>query len=678
MKISIVHKLILSSIFLVLSSAGVVGGIFYTKTTDILVNNALIRITQDIKEAGSRLLQVVNSHDEDVLFLASTPPFQGIIRARSGAGIDQKDTTSYTQWTARLETIFESLLERKNNYHMIRFIDHSGKELVSVYREEDHRIVHVKEQQLQNKAHRSYVKDTLKLANGDIYISEINLNREFGEVVLPYKEVFRISTPIYDERSNKLAGMVIVTFEIGSELRDIQRRISKRGDGVIYITNDSGGYLLHPEEEKTYGFDLEKRFRIQEDIPQLSEQFLPDSSSKYVTLMQQRAEGKSVVNFTKIYFDSSRPERFIAVIMTQDHSAIVAAATELLSEIVPWAILLAFGGMSLAIVFSVRITKPIQQMTYAVNEFSQNRSTKLSLPVALSDEVGVLARSFNTMVKEVERSHVQLEDMNTYLELMVDARTNDLNKALVEAERANIAKSEFLSQMSHELRTPMNAILGFGQMLELDEKNLDQMQKENIEEILTAGRHLLDLINDILDLSRIESGSLDVTMGDVSVNEVVADSIALIQAHAASRQLEIINLIADTQCIIQADTTRLKQILLNLLSNAVKYNRDNGRITLTSEVVDNNRLRISVVDSGEGLSEKSIKKLFVPFERLNKKHNVEGVGIGLVISKQLVELMEGSIGVECIEGEGCTFWIELELSSSVSQLYIEGESNGGR
>ncbi len=659
MKLLISHKLSLSSIFLVLMSAGIVGWIFHTKTTNILVDNALKRITLDIREAGNTLQQILNTHDEDVLFLANTYPFQGMIRSRGG--VDKKGVKRYSQWVLRMQTVFELLLERKNKYQKIRFIDQKGDELVSVYRDANGIIVREKVKQLQNKSHRSYVRDTLKLARGQIYLSEINLNREFGEVQLPYLEVLRVATPIFDARNNERAGLVIVTVEIAKDLRTIQNYVNKSGeDRVIYITNDRGGYLLHPNSEMTYGFDLGKRYRIQENIPQLAGEFLPENLRKQVTLMPGDTNGQDIVNFTKIPFDITHPQRFIAVVMTQKYSNIVAKQSAVLNEIVLWVLFLALAGAGLAILFSIRITRPIQKMTQAVNEFNDKHLSTISLPVTLGDEVGVLARAFNDMIQQVKHSQDRLEEMNINLESRVVARTEELNTALVEAEHANAAKSEFLSRMSHELRTPLNAILGFAQMLELNQAGFNDIQKGNVKEILDAGNHLLNLINDILNLAQIESGKLEINMETVELNELLQDCFKLVKSSMAEKNIELVDQVSEYKYKVKADPTRLKQILLNILSNAIKYNNKNGLITLKSGLIDLKTIRLCIIDSGDGLSEKEIEKLFEPFERLNIKENVEGTGIGLTITKYLSELMGGSIGVESTLGIGTTFWIELK------------------
>lgn len=264
-------------------------------------------------------------------------------------------------------------------------------------------------------------------------------------------------------------------------------------------------------------------------------------------------------------------------------------------------------------------------------------------------------------ISDRKRADVELNKYSVSLETMVEERTADMKIAVEEAEKANLAKSEFLSHMSHELRTPMNAILGFAQMLEMDVDGFDEIQRENVNEILTAGRHLLGLINEVLDLARIESGKLEISMEEVLLSDVVEQSITLVTSQADMRNITLINTLSDEGYAIYADYTRFKQVLINLLTNAVKYNREDGAILLNSKITDEGYLRINVKDTGCGLNEEEMEKLFSPFERLNAVDNVEGTGIGLTITKHLVELMGGQIGVESVLDHGSNFWIEIAL-----------------
>ncbi|MDH5632240.1 MAG: ATP-binding protein [Gammaproteobacteria bacterium] len=288
----------------------------------------------------------------------------------------------------------------------------------------------------------------------------------------------------------------------------------------------------------------------------------------------------------------------------------------------------------------------------------QGRGNTITLHSTTS-ELSALMNSLNWASGQIKQQQELLETHNLMLEHRVAERTRELEAAKNEAVRASQVKSEFLSRMSHELRTPLNAILGFAQVLGLEEGRLDEGQQENLDEILKAGHHLLFLINEILDLGKIESGKMEVFLEPVSVGEIIDDCLPLIRQLANHRHITVVDNTNGHQCQVLADFSRLKQVLINLLSNAVKYNRDGGEVRITQEFTAPDTLRISVTDDGEGMTDTQVESLFSPFHRLNPTVNVEGAGIGLVISKSLVELMDGKIGVISMPGQGSTFWIEL-------------------
>jgi signal transduction histidine kinase/CheY-like chemotaxis protein len=239
-----------------------------------------------------------------------------------------------------------------------------------------------------------------------------------------------------------------------------------------------------------------------------------------------------------------------------------------------------------------------------------------------------------------------------------------LNKAMAVAEKANLAKSDFLSSMSHELRTPLSAILGFAQLMESGSPSPTASQRRSIDQILKAGWYLLELINEILDLALIESGKLSLSLEPISLTEVMHECQDMIEPQAQKRGISVAFPQLDIAYFVQADRTRVKQVLINLLSNAIKYNKVGGTVVVDHATSTPGRIRICVKDSGQGLTAEKLAQLFQPFNRLGQEANgEEGTGIGLVTTKRLIELMGGSIGAESSVGTGSVFWIELNLTT---------------
>jgi len=263
--------------------------------------------------------------------------------------------------------------------------------------------------------------------------------------------------------------------------------------------------------------------------------------------------------------------------------------------------------------------------------------------------------------------HGSLRDISQQKQLILDNE-----KIKDEAIKANLAKSEFLSSMSHELRTPLNAILGFGQLLEMgDEQPLSEEQKESVNYILASGEHLLTLINDVLELSAIEAGKTELSIEPIALTNVMAESLALIAPVANKANIKV-NVLSETSLIVNADNTKLIQIIINLISNAIKYNRKQGCVSIDWQQLEKDRVRVSISDTGIGISESNQKKVFGAFNRLGQENsNIEGTGIGLKLTKDLVEMMDGKIGFESVEGQGSTFWIELPMTEKPTNEQVD-------
>lgn len=776
MRLTIAHKLSLSAILLVLFSAGTVGGLFYKKTTALLVEQAVEDIGGDIRSAASRLQANIDAQRKDTLALSGTPPIQGMLRALNADEFDAQGGSSYQQWRQRLEAIFRTFLKSKPDYRQVRFIDKSGRERVVVLREDD-KIIALNDEQFQNKAHRSYVRDTLKLPSGTVFLSEINLNREHGVVSVPHQEVLRSATPVYSELDESVAGLIIVNAEIGPALRKIQADIQDESVN-IFITNDHGGFLLHPEMRKAYGFDLGKRYRVQEDIPQLAPLYLPDNGESSSILLPADTGDSHVVSFTKIPFDPDRLNRFIAVGITVPYDHIVAKQTDVLSDVQNLAWVLVLVATALAVFFSYRLSLPIKNITQVMDDYTHKRATKVAMPVNKNDEIGVLARSYKNLIDQVEEAQANLREMNQNLESMVDERTQALEtseirqrsiiqsmadglitidekgivsmfnlaaekifgyqadevigqnvkmlmpehfrfehddylaryhqvgdgngnvvgpRREVEGQRKDGSsfpmdvsisemtvnsqkvfiggvrditdrklidklKNEFISTVSHELRTPLTSIRGSLGLI--NSGAMGELPEQTKELLVIAGNNterLLLLINDILDIQKIESGQITFSFRPLEIMSFVEQAIIENKAYGEQHGVEFVirNRVAD--CNVMADRDRLMQILSNLLSNAAKFSPKGETVEINVARHAGRILRISVTDHGPGIPEAFQPKLFDKFTQSDSSDTRQkgGTGLGLNITKALIERHGGRIDFVSRKGFGTTFIVEL-------------------
>ena len=373
----------------------------------------------------------------------------------------------------------------------------------------------------------------------------------------------------------------------------------------------------------------------------------------------------------------------------------IALGVTLLALAVAWLLMRRIGRV---------ITTPIVAVTDIAREVVATRDYSRRAPRIGNDEAAELADSFNAMLTEIEgrtrelegsnagivreaneraRAQQEIMRLNEQLEQRVDERTlqlalanAELANAIDEARNANQAKSAFLSSMSHELRTPLNAILGFAQILTSEALPTNEAQKKEFaSHILKSGRHLLTLINEILDLAKVESGTISLSMEPVELEEILRECRTMVEPLAAARGVRVLFPVFPGQAgaMLLADRTRLKQVLLNLLSNAIKYNRDGGAVVLDCTQVNAERLRISVQDTGMGLRPDQVDALFQPFNRLGQEAGAqEGTGIGLVVTRRLVELMGGAITVTSSPGVGSVFSIELASTAPLAPVRDPG------
>jgi PAS domain S-box-containing protein len=310
--------------------------------------------------------------------------------------------------------------------------------------------------------------------------------------------------------------------------------------------------------------------------------------------------------------------------------------------------------------------KIYQQCCDLLNTFGQTQACELQMITGVGEPIWVhLAVNMARGGSGAVTLRVMLDDVSerVRLDAILQIKNTELERARQLADKANNAKSDFLTSMSHELRSPLNAILGFAQLMEAGRPPPTAAQKSSIDQIIHGGWYLLGLVNEILDLASIESGQLALALARESLADILADCQTMIEPQATARGI-VVSFPAFAQpCLVRADRRRLKQVVVNLLSNAIKYNRQQGTVTVSVSPTPPGRVRLSVQDDGLGLTPEQIANLFQPFNRLGQEGGVqEGTGIGLAVSKRLVEMMGGSIGVSSRVGVGSVFWFELALA----------------
>jgi signal transduction histidine kinase/DNA-binding NarL/FixJ family response regulator len=665
----------------------------YQRARTSLIDLALSKVQQEAALTAKDLGTSLEQFSSDLLMLSSAPPVQGLLLAQGHGGQDPATGRSYEEWIDWLRQLFATTARGKQFYQQLRFIDQNGQETVRIeYRDgtvlvawagrggelESYRVA------LENRASAGYFTAAKRLPRGQIAISALTLSQE-ESADTPAVPMIYFSTPVYDQPGS-FRGVVVSTVYASVFLQRLQVT-----EGHIYLTDQDGYYLVHPDPKHTFGLARGTGYRVTADFPQPYATVLNSGQDAYTTLDAGRGE---VVALQKLHFDPLRPRQYWLLIRTLPEEAVLGPVRSLSALVLEVALVVVVLVALLALRLAASFTRPIVQLTGVAKQISQTDLPRLvdslgqvatgdvttrfelsARPVVVrsADEVGQLERAFNEMTASLREAHIRLVQTQEQLRIQKEA-----------AEVANRAKSVFLANMSHDLRTPLNAIINFTKFLSKERYGeLSPRQQELQSRVLANADHLLTLINDILDLAKVEAGRLELNPTAVDLPTFLDSIVGIIRACAEAEHLTLIfEAPTPLSLWVQADETRLRQILLNLLSNAVKFT-DVGRVTFrvsvcsessaassgseqtdaqSSEHVGSCVLRFEVTDSGPGIAPGQLERIFQPFEQVGDlAHRIEGTGLGLAISRQLVQLMGGDLHVESEEDRGSTFWFSLAL-----------------
>ncbi len=638
-----------AAFILSLAVALIVGTTFYFESEQLIIENELAELEYESQLIRPILADFYEIPFQDASFFSKMPAIQGIVAATR-----ENKPELLRNLKKRLEGTFRQLLISRPNYSQVRFIGvaDQGRELVNV-KKLPNGITVVPESRMQSKAHRPYFQESIQYIQGAIYFSPIELRHDQGKIELPHTPVMRVATPVFDPETGEAFGIVIISTNFSAFIKKLKNEIL--GDVVFYLMNHEGDYLVHPNNNKTFGFDLGQRYQIQTEFPQLSHVIKENIQSYKVsdilnTSSNSELDKNSQVAFYSVInlhqFDVKYPLRLLIKYRNTDNLQSLQALRD---RTLILSISLAFIVLGLSILASRRIISPLTRMTDSVKNYESNGELK-SLPTNSRDEIGVLARSFHNLLKTKQH------------------QDNEIKIALQAAQESAEMKSAFLASMSHEIRTPMNGVIGMLNLLQREE--ITKKQRHYLTLARSSADSLLLLINDILDFSKIEAGKLELEEIDFDLINQLSDFTETMAHRAQNKGLELIlDLTKINQNMVKGDPNRLRQILTNLVSNAIKFT-EKGEIVIRVGLEDTGdsglTLYATVSDTGIGIPKEKVDILFDSFTQVDASttRKFGGTGLGLAIAKQLCELMEGSISVYSTINQGSQFNFSVQLKQS--------------
>jgi PAS domain S-box-containing protein len=637
----------------------------------------------------------------------------------SGVGSEARFLAQVANPTeAHLEAIaysFEQVAKRMANFDKIRWLDAAGRERVRVELQPNGQIARTPAGELQSKASRPFFKDNIDLAPNHISVSDLDLLMENGELFRPLRKVWRVGISLRSATGESL-GILLINLDTKDLLKQLP--VTQDGQTAVAVLNAQGEWIHNPEQpEKEFGLQLGTNITFAKERP-TEWQAIQESPSGSVHATDRIWFWHRYDPRREAYKDYTVIGPPLVLLGYIDKTLIRALTWKSAIVVVP-IMLAVFAVLTWVLMNLFRSLNALNQQQRRVNsiiEGAQTGTWELDLqsrksllndhfihmlgytrselapfglgqlkPLMHPDDVRKFTLDFEahkghpkTIFKAKFRMRhkdghwVWIQSRGQIIQfspegkplLMYGTHTDisDLVNAIEKADAANQAKSQFLASMSHELRTPMNAILGFTQVLERDSLTEDQM--ECMQEVSKAGKLLMTLIDEVLDLSKIESGNVQLSTEALDAGELVEECLALMKPQAQSRNIAL-DFHAPKGMWVLADRMRLRQVLLNLLSNAVKYNRPSGTVSV-SLFTGAHQTRFTVTDTGQGIPQEAQALIFQPFQRgVAENSGIPGTGIGLNISRQLVQLMHGEIGFESTWGQGSVFWLAMPVASGL-------------
>lgn len=635
-RLSIVLKVSLLAGSIAALASLIVGSIIVSDSSEIVYQNALNRLKYETNIKTIRLLADIKNLSGDALYLSGTPPIKGIMRSIANNDVDPFDNSSLSTWKNRLATIFTELIRAKPNYLQIRYIGlaNQGKELVRVDRK-GNQIKTIPDRELQNKDNTAYFEKSIQKNLGDVYLSDISLNREFGKISEPHTPVIRAATPIF--YNNQIFGILVINMDFSIIFDNLVKNTPRTL--TPYVTNENGFFLAHPDKERTYGFDFENEHTIQSVYKNINLKRNTDLRDVEYTL-----EGNGdVVHIVKAHFDPSQESRFIAVMLATSIDNLDAASIQLRYKSFMIMGLLVILSLLVAAYLASRLMRPLELISIAAENLAQGRKIS-NLPTDSKDEIGELARSFENM-------RCQLEDKQREL-IVSQGHVHHANKMA--------SLGEMASSMAHEINTPIQSINLIAQRVQRQlKKNLSNEEiHDSMKKITTSVAKVSEIINSLRNVSR---DSTQDEFTDTPLRDLIGDAINMTEerfrVNNVDFNVKFHNVSENT--VLQCQRLQISQVLINLVNNAYYAIKDldNKWIEISIQKISN-KIRFSVTDSGCGIPDEKLERIFEPMFTTKEVGN--GTGLGLSISSDIVAQHYGLLYVDK-ESKNTCFIFEIPI-----------------
>ncbi|MBK9270474.1 MAG: HAMP domain-containing protein [Saprospiraceae bacterium] len=621
-------------IFLILISSTLIGYLLYRITSDIVLSSSQQQLKHNIEILDLKISSYIDHIRKDILYLSRSPYLKDYIRDQSKNAEEKQN---------KLAKDYISFMSTKPDYAQLRVIGktNNGQEILRTDRKGD--TLHlIQKNQLQSKGEYSYFKEPLEYPEDSVYFSVIDLNKEFGKISKPEMSTLRAACPIYLE--DTVFGIIIINANLNAFIRELKTFVPK--EFKLYLINQDGYYLLHPDPEKEFGFEKSQKATALDDLGIEIKNNKPTSE-----IYTSELDDKHLFIYKKI----SYPRKSYSLIL-----GLQSDRETILSYFYRWQgliILVTLGIILMTILAALwwmrKQTQSLKSITSAVTSFKQDLRTE-NLPLQLNDEIGLLANSFKEMADTIKQN------------------ITNLAIAKEDAENANQLKEEFLQNMSHEIRNPLQTIIGMCRILNDNTPRPDQIPL--IESLQYSSDHLLTLVNDVLDFSKLREGRIHLIQDRLYLSDFLKQIQKSYIYESRSKKIEFELQVENhlKELTLITDPVRLKQILHNLISNAFKFTRENGKIELSvkhlysdSEMV---KLQFEIKDNGIGIKPSQLERIRQRFIQIKDQRdptiNLDGAGLGLPIVIQLLKLFDTELEIESTPEVGSVFSFQLKMKKA--------------